>query len=90
MAMPGHDDYISRAMTATSTTSVPVEKTALETYVPPAKPSLIGFSRADLGERLGPIGVPPKQHKMRTPQRRNWLYVRGAQSVGQMTDISNS
>jgi len=88
--MPGHDDYISRAMTATSTTSVPVEKTALETYVPPAKPSLIGFSRAELGERLGAIGVPPKQHKMRTQQLWHWLYVRGAQSFDQMTDISKS
>jgi hypothetical protein len=26
--------------------SVPLEKIALETYVPPAKPSLIGLSRA--------------------------------------------
>ena len=30
-----------------------VEKTALERYVPPAKPSLIGFSRGELAHALG-------------------------------------
>ena len=30
---------------------VPLEKTALETYVPPAKPSLVGLSRAEIAER---------------------------------------
>ena len=30
-----------------------VEKTALERYVPPAKPSLVGLSRAQLAEALG-------------------------------------
>jgi 23S rRNA (adenine2503-C2)-methyltransferase len=74
--------------TATSTASI--EKIALETYVPPAKPSLIGFSRAELAERLGAIGVPPAQHKMRTQQLWHWLYVRGAQSFDQMTDISKT
>ena len=43
----------------------PLEKTALETYVPPAKPSLIGLSRAEIAERLGDIGVAPAQRKMR-------------------------
>ena len=44
-------------MTATSTETIaaavaPLEKTPLETYVAPAKPSLIGMSRAELAERL--------------------------------------
>src|SRR5438034_7295360 len=34
----------------------PLEKVALETYVPPAKPSLIGLSRAEIAERLAAIG----------------------------------
>ena len=34
-------------MTMTEASGV-LEKTALETYVPPAKPSLVGLSRAEL------------------------------------------
>ena len=36
----------------------PLEKTPLETYVPPARPSLIGLSRDEIGLRLEVIGVP--------------------------------
>ena len=77
-------------MTATSASAINVEKTALETYVPPAKPSLIGFSRAELGDKLAAIGVPPAQRKMRIQQLWHWLYVRGVQSFEQMTDISKA
>jgi 23S rRNA (adenine2503-C2)-methyltransferase len=35
----------------------PLEKIPLETYVPPAKPSLIGLSRTEIADRLGEIGV---------------------------------
>ena len=60
-------------MTATSTETIatataPLEKQPLETYVPPAKPSLIGLSRAEIADRLGEIGVAPAQRKMRTQQ----------------------
>ncbi|HZN28040.1 MAG TPA: 23S rRNA (adenine(2503)-C(2))-methyltransferase RlmN, partial [Xanthobacteraceae bacterium] len=57
-----------------------VEKAPLERYVPPAKPSLVGLSRAALMEALGTIGVPAAQRKMRAQQLWHWLYVRGAQS----------
>ena len=40
-------DRRPREMTA------PLEKTPLETYVPPAKPSLIGLSRARAGRAAG-------------------------------------
>ena len=66
----------------------PLEKIALETYVPPAKPSLVGLSRAELAEQLGAIGVAPAQRKMRTQQLWHWIYVRGAQRFDQMTSIS--
>jgi 23S rRNA (adenine2503-C2)-methyltransferase len=69
-------------------TSVPLEKTPLETYVPPAKPSLIGLSRAELADRLGEIGVAPAQRKMRVQQLWHWMYFRGAQNFGEMTSIS--
>jgi 23S rRNA (adenine2503-C2)-methyltransferase len=77
-------------MTTISASTAPIEKAALETYVPPAKPSLIGFSRAELGDKLGAVGVAPAQRKMRTQQLWHWLYVRGAQSFEQMTDISKT
>ncbi|HWN76284.1 MAG TPA: 23S rRNA (adenine(2503)-C(2))-methyltransferase RlmN, partial [Bradyrhizobium sp.] len=56
----------------------PLEKVALETYVPPAKPSLIGLSRAEIAERLAAIGVAPAQRRMRVQQLWHWIYVRGA------------
>jgi 23S rRNA (adenine2503-C2)-methyltransferase len=71
-----------------TTALVPLEKTPLETYVPPAKPSLVGLSRAGLAEQLGAIGVPAAQRKMRTQQLWHWIYVRGVQSFDEMTTIS--
>ncbi|WFT95860.1 23S rRNA (adenine(2503)-C(2))-methyltransferase RlmN [Bradyrhizobium barranii] len=65
-----------------------VEKTPLETYVPPARPSLIGLSRSELADRLGEIGIAPAQRKMRVQQLWHWLYFRGAQSFDDMTSIS--
>ena len=79
-------------MTSTTETgsaaNAPLEKTALETYVPPAKPSLIGLSRAEIADRLGEIGVAPAQRRMRTQQLWHWMYVRGAQNFDEMTSIS--
>jgi 23S rRNA (adenine2503-C2)-methyltransferase len=65
-----------------------LEKTPLETYVPPAKPSLVGLSRAELAEQLGAIGVAPAQRKMRTQQLWHWIYVRGVRGFDEMTTIS--
>lgn len=65
-----------------------VEKTPLETYVPPARPSLIGLSRTELADRLGEIGVAPAQRKMRVQQLWHWMYFRGAQNFEEMTSVS--
>jgi 23S rRNA (adenine2503-C2)-methyltransferase len=65
-----------------------VEKTPLERYAAPAKPSLIGMSRAELGAALGTVGVPEAQRRMRADQLWNWLYVRGATGFEQMTSVS--
>jgi 23S rRNA (adenine2503-C2)-methyltransferase len=80
-------------MTANSTESIaaapaPLEKVPLESYVPPAKPSLIGLSREELAARLGEIGVAHAQRKMRVQQLWHWMYVRGASSFDAMTSIS--
>src|SRR3569833_4513844 len=69
-------------------TSAPHEKKPLETYVPPAKPSLVGLSRAELAERLGESGVPPRQQKMRVQQLWHWIYFRGARSFEEMSSVS--
>ncbi|MGZ5872250.1 MAG: 23S rRNA (adenine(2503)-C(2))-methyltransferase RlmN [Bradyrhizobium sp.] len=71
-----------------SSAPAPLEKIALESYVPPAKPSLVGLSRAQIAERLGAIGVAPAQRKMRVQQLWHWIYVRGAQEFDEMTSIS--
>jgi 23S rRNA (adenine2503-C2)-methyltransferase len=65
-----------------------VEKTPLERYLPPAKPSLVGLSRAQLADALATIGVPPAQRKMRVQQIWHWLYVRGAGDFDAMTSVS--
>ena len=74
-------------MTMTEAPGV-LEKTALETYVPPAKPSLVGLSREELAQCLGEVGVAEKQRKMRVQQLWHWMYVRGAQSFAEMTNVS--
>src|SRR6059036_1304033 len=76
----------TNADTAQSTAFV--EKAPLERYVPPAKPSLVGLSRAALAEALGGIGVPAAQRKMRAQQIWHWLYVRGARRFDEMTSVS--
>jgi 23S rRNA (adenine2503-C2)-methyltransferase len=75
-------------MTASPATDIVLEKTPLERYVPPAKPSLVGLSRAALADALGAVGVAPVQQKMRVQQLWHWMYVRGAQAFDQMTSVS--
>src|SRR5262249_56978017 len=81
-------DTLTSASEADVRGSALVEKTPAETYVPPAKPSLIGLSRAELADRLGDIGVAPAQRKMRVQQLWHWIYFRGAQSFDEMTSVS--
>ena len=65
-----------------------VEKTPLERYVAPEKPSLVGLTRAQLGALLGAIGVPEGQRKMRVQQLWHWIYFRGLTSFDAMTSVS--
>src|SRR5664279_354661 len=80
----------STSIEAGSGASAPLEKIALETYVPLAKPSLVGLSRAEISDQLGAIGVQPSQRKMRTQQLWHWIYVRGAKTFDEMTSISKA
>jgi 23S rRNA (adenine2503-C2)-methyltransferase len=65
-----------------------VEKPALERYVPPARPSLVGQTRAELAHALADVGVPEAMRKMRVQQLWHWLYVRGARDFDAMTSVS--
>src|ERR1043165_5392058 len=65
-----------------------VEKTPLERYVAPEKPSLVGLTRAQLGALLGAIGVPEGQRKMRVQQLWHWIYFRGFTQFDQMSSLS--
>ena len=73
---------------AGATGALLVEKTPLERYVAPEKPSLVGLPRDALGEALAGIGVPGAQVKMRVQQIWHWLYLRGAQRFDEMTNVS--
>ncbi|HZO44774.1 MAG TPA: 23S rRNA (adenine(2503)-C(2))-methyltransferase RlmN [Xanthobacteraceae bacterium] len=79
---------MSVATPETQQTSAFVEKAPLELYVPPAMPSLVGLTRAELADALGQAGVPEKQRKMRVQQLWHWIYVRGARDFETMTSVS--
>jgi 23S rRNA (adenine2503-C2)-methyltransferase len=65
-----------------------VEKTPLERYVAPDRPSLIGLSRDQLADVLGELGVPEAQRKMRVQQLWHWIYFRGLTDFAQMSSLS--
>jgi 23S rRNA (adenine2503-C2)-methyltransferase len=67
-----------------------IEKTPLERYRAPARPSLIGLSRAQLGDALGEVGVGEPQRRMRAQQLWHWMYVRGAKNFDEMTSVSKA
>ena len=75
------------AASAASFDSV-IEKTPLERYVAPARPSLVGLSRALLADAFAAIGIPERERRMRVQQLWHWLYVRGATGFDGMTSIS--
>jgi 23S rRNA (adenine2503-C2)-methyltransferase len=65
-----------------------VEKTPLERYVAPDRPSLVGLSRDQLADVLGELGVPEAQRKMRVQQLWHWIYFRGLTDFAQMSSLS--
>jgi 23S rRNA (adenine2503-C2)-methyltransferase len=50
--------------------------------------TLIGIDRVGLAARLGALGVPERQSRMRVGQLWNWLYVQGATDFARMTNIA--
>ncbi|WP_244545927.1 23S rRNA (adenine(2503)-C(2))-methyltransferase RlmN [Aureimonas phyllosphaerae] len=54
----------------------------------PAKRSLLGLSREDMGVALIEAGIPAKQARMRVQQLWHWLYVRGVKDFDEMRNVS--
>ncbi len=75
-------------MTLTLQSVEAIEKTPLERYVAPEKPSLVGMTRIELAAALGSVGVPDAQRKMRVQQLWHWIYFRGFTSFDDMTSVS--
>ncbi|MGA7519657.1 MAG: 23S rRNA (adenine(2503)-C(2))-methyltransferase RlmN [Pseudolabrys sp.] len=65
-----------------------IEKTPLERYVAPEKPSVVGYTRTQLSDALGSVAVPETQSKMRVQQLWHWIYFRGLTSFDEMTSVS--
>src|SRR6266540_1092041 len=55
---------------------------------PPQHEPLLGLGRTELASRLGTLGVPERQLRMRVSQLWSWLYVRGQTDPAAMTDIA--
>ncbi len=74
-------------MTTSVDLSAPETRDALRP-VSAEKPSLIGLTRAQMGEALLKVGIPERQIKMRVQQLWHWLYVRGVSDFAHMRNIS--
>ncbi len=57
-------------------------------FDPAAKPSLVGYTRAQLSDALGVVGVPERERRMRVGQLWHWIYFHGATSFDAMLNVS--
>ncbi len=74
---------------ARSNTNAPPVTTPAGVAAAPA-PTLVGLTRPQLAEALGAVGLEGREARMRASQVWNWLYVRGATSFDEMTNISKA
>src|SRR3954451_20504917 len=54
----------------------------------PAKPSLVGATRAELAQALAAVGVPAREIRMRTTQLWHWIYHHGIRDFSAMLNVS--
>ena len=52
------------------------------------KPSLVGLTRAELGDSLRAIDVPERDIRMRTGQLWHWIYFQGTTDFDRMTNVA--
>ena len=70
-------------------TALTPETRVLPRIEPPAeRQSLLGLTRDAMREALIRIGTPERQAKMRTSQLWSWIYQKGAQDFGAMTNLA--
>jgi len=81
---------ILSASPATAAPPAPLEKTALERYVAPERPSLVGMTREELAAALAATGVPAREQRMRVQQLWHWIYFRGARDIAEMLNVSKT
>ncbi|MBB3934024.1 23S rRNA m(2)A-2503 methyltransferase [Aureimonas phyllosphaerae] len=70
------------------TTSAQAVRPSAMPAAAPAKRSLLGLSREDMGVALIEAGIPAKQARMRVQQLWHWLYVRGVKDFDEMRNVS--
>ena len=56
----------------------------------PAKPSLAGATRGELGDALRAIGLPEREIKMRVAQLWNWIYFQGVTRFDGMLNVGKA
>ena len=52
------------------------------------KPSLVGLTRSQMGEKLRDIGTPEREIRMRVAQLWHWIYFQGAENFDAMLNVS--
>ncbi|MCA3649586.1 MAG: 23S rRNA (adenine(2503)-C(2))-methyltransferase RlmN [Methylobacterium sp.] len=77
-------------MPVTADLALPSALVAAAASPVPLKPTLAGLPRAALAEFLSGHGVPDKEICMRVGQIWHWLYVRGASSFDEMTNVAKT
>jgi 23S rRNA (adenine2503-C2)-methyltransferase len=56
----------------------------------PGRPSLAGLTRDELKAKLAEVGVPERELKMRVAQLWHWIYLRGATSFEEMSNVGKA
>ena len=77
----------SDAARAAKGEKTPIEKTPELGVAAGAAPSLVGLTRDEVKDKLAAIGVPERELKMRVAQLRHWIYLRGARSFDEMSNV---
>jgi 23S rRNA (adenine2503-C2)-methyltransferase len=54
------------------------------------RPSLVGLTRAGLGDALASIGVPEREIRMRVNQLWHWIYFQGVSDFDRMTNVAKA
>jgi 23S rRNA (adenine2503-C2)-methyltransferase len=81
---------VSDAARAAGLDTLAIEKKAELSVVPGMAlggTTLVGLTRDQLKDRLGEIGVPERERKMRAAQLWHWIYLRGDKDFTEMSIV---